>query len=78
MGINAAGWRETDHFREECNVLLNDFTGNAPGADDFLLVVDIVEESVESENALFDTLGQFAPLAPGNDARNDIEGDQFF
>ncbi|MOA00318.1 hypothetical protein D3C78_1196750 [compost metagenome] len=78
MGVDAAGRSEADHFRQEGFVFLDDFAGNAPGADDFLLVVDIVEESIEGENALFDALGQFAPLAAGDDARDDIEGDQFF
>jgi hypothetical protein len=78
MGVDPAGRREADHFRQEGFVLFDDLTGDAPGADDFLFVVDIVEESIEGENTLFDALGQFAPLTAGDDARDNIEGYQFF
>ncbi len=52
--------------------------GTRPGADDLLLMVDIVEEGVEGDHPLLDSLGKLAPFAGGDDAGNDIEGDELF
>lgn len=78
VGVDAARRPEADHLRQEGVVLLDQFARDAPGADDLLLVVDVVEKGVERDDALFDALGEPAPFAPGDDAGYEIEGDQFF
>ena len=50
--------------------------GHAAGAQDFLAVVDVVEEGVERLDALLDALRQPPPFGAGDDARHDVEGDQ--
>ncbi|MEY9790548.1 hypothetical protein ABIE77_005107 [Sinorhizobium fredii] len=78
VGIDATRRPETDHLRQEGVVLLDQFARDSPGADDFLLVVDVVEEGVERNDPLFDALGEAAPFTAGNDAGNEIEGDELF
>ena len=78
MGIDAARRAEADHLRQEGVVLLDQFARNAAGPDDLLLVVDVVEEGVERDDPLLDALGQLAPFAAGNDARDEVEGDELF
>ncbi|MNW01585.1 hypothetical protein D3C71_1972420 [compost metagenome] len=41
-------------------------------------MVDVVEEGVEGDDPLFDALGELAPFAAGNDAGDEIEGDELF
>ena len=50
--------------------------GTLPGAQDFLAVVDVVEEGVERLDALLDALRQPAPFGARKNARHDVEGDQ--
>lgn len=63
MGVDAARRLETDHFRQEGDVVFDQLARNAAGLDDFLLVVDVIEKGVERQNALLDALRQLAPLA---------------
>ena len=45
---------------------------------DLLVVVDIVNEGVQSSNALLQAAFETDPLFQGNDARHDVEGDEAF
>lgn len=78
MGVDAARRPKADHLRQKGHVLLDQFTRDAAGANDFLLVVDVVEKGVERDDPLFDALGELAPFAAGNDAGDEVEGDEFF
>ena len=50
--------------------------GDAPGPQDLLAVVDVVEEGVERPHALLDAGAEPAPLGRRDDARDDVERDQ--
>lgn len=72
VGVDTARRFEADHLGQEGLVALDEFAGNATGADDFLLVIDVVEECVECQHPLLDTLRQLAPFATGDDSRDDV------
>ena len=74
--IDAARWPETDHLWQEGFVALDQLLGTRPAM--ISCVVDVVEESVEGDDPLLDALRQLAPFAAGNDARDQVEGDEFF
>jgi hypothetical protein len=78
VGVDPARGTHADHFRQECIILFDQRTGNATRLDDFLLVVDVIQERVERHHALFDALRKLAPFRSGYDPRNDIEGNQSF
>ncbi len=50
--------------------------GNHAGLDDFLAVIDVVQEQVEGADALEQAGLQLAPLGARQNARDDVEGDQ--
>ncbi len=52
--------------------------GTRPGPQDFLAVIEIVDEGVERPHPLLDAGRQLAPFSGGEDARNDVEGDEPF
>ncbi len=78
VGVDAAGRPEADHFGDEGDVVFDQLARDAAGADNLLLVVDIVEKGVQRDHPLLDALGEPAPFAGGDDAGNDVEGDEFF
>ena len=76
MGIDAAGRIDADHLGQK-RLILGDHRGrNASGAQDFLAVIDVVQEGVDRAHALFNALGQPSPFARRHDARDNIERDQ--
>jgi hypothetical protein len=78
VGIDAARRLEADHLRQEGFVALDQLARDAARLDDLLLVVDVVEEGVEGDDPLLDALGELAPVSAGNDAGDDVEGDELF
>jgi hypothetical protein len=78
MRVDAARRPEADHLGQEGDILLDQLARQAAGADDFLLVVDVIEKGVERDDPLLDALGELAPLAAGDDAGDDVEGDELF
>ena len=78
MRIDAARRIEPHHFRHEGFILQDHVARDAPRPQDFLAMIDIVQESVERPHALFDPGRQPAPFGGGENARHDIEGDQPF
>ena len=52
--------------------------GNAPGADDVAVVVDVVQEGVQGLGTLLQALAQTLPLGLGHHARDKVEGNQAF
>jgi hypothetical protein len=78
VGVDAARRAEADHLGQEGDVVFDQLARNAAGADDFLLVVDVVEKGVEGDHPLLDALRELAPFAAGDDAGDDVEGDELF
>ena len=78
MGVDPAGGCHADHLRQEGRVAGDHFDRQASGADDFLPVIDIVQERIDRADPLFDPFGEARPFAPRNDPRDDVEGDQPF
>src|SRR5262249_31670759 len=66
------------HLGPVLRVLEHLFGRNLAGAHDVLVVVDVVNESVERRDTLAQSLLQLAPLGGGNDARGDVERDEAF
>ena len=52
--------------------------GNAAGADDLAVVVDIVQEGVERAGALLQSAAQALPFGLRQHARNEVERNQAF
>ena len=50
--------------------------GNAPGAQDLLAVIDVMQEGVEGAHPLLDADCKPAPFGSREDARDDVEGDE--
>jgi hypothetical protein len=78
VGVDVAGRRDADHLVEEGLVLGDQLDRDTAGADDFLAVIDVIEERVDGAHALLDAARQSRPFAPGNDPRHDVERDQPF
>jgi hypothetical protein len=51
---------------------------DAAGADDVLVVIDVVQKAVERLHPLLEPALEHAPFAGRNDPRHDVEGDQPF
>ena len=56
---------------------INDFPGDDAGLDDFLVVVNVVDEQVQRTDALLEAGVNAGPLLGGHDARKDVEGENF-
>jgi hypothetical protein len=69
---------DADHLLAKLGIQQNLRGGNAPGLDDFLIVVNIMQEGIQGSDPLPQPVGQDFPLLRGNDARHDVEGDQAF
>ena len=78
VAVDAARWIDADHFWHERAVLNDQLVRDKSRLQDFLTVVDVIHESVQGFDALFDAGFQAAPLGSVNNARQDIEGDQAF
>jgi hypothetical protein len=50
--------------------------GQAARAHDFLPVVDVVQKGVDRPHALFDAALELGPFPAGDDAGDDVEGDE--
>jgi len=55
--VDPAGRIEAHHLGQEGRVVSNQAGRHAPRAQDFLAMVDIVQEGVDRLHALFDPLG---------------------
>ena len=78
MRVNAPRRQKADHLAQESGVVLQKADRQPSGADDFLTVVNILQERVDCANALFDTTRDLGPFARRHDARDDVEWDQPF
>ena len=57
-------------------ILQNLFGGDAPGLENLLVVIDVMQESVERPDPLAQAVGHALPFVRRNDARHDVEGNQ--
>ena len=74
MGVDPARRADPDHLRQVGRVAGNHRGGQATRPDDFLLVVDVIEEGVDRPDTLFDAARQLRPFGSRNDPRDDVEG----
>jgi hypothetical protein len=78
MGVDVAGRRDADHLRQEGLVPGDQLHRDTPGAQDFLAVIDVVQEGIDGAHALFDAALQARQLPARDDARHHVEGNQAF
>ena len=76
MGMHTAGEGQALRHRDEFAVHQDLGLGDHAGAADLARTVGIDEKGVERLHALHQALVQVLPLVPGDDARNDVEGDR--
>jgi hypothetical protein len=62
MGIDPARHVDADHLGLECFVLGDHLTRDAPGLQDFLGMVDVMQKGVDRPHPLFDPARQFGPF----------------
>ena len=78
MGIDAGRYVQSFHLGAELSVVEHLLGWNALGLEDVLIVIDIVQESIERLDPLTQPLLQLPPFLRRDDAGNDIEGNQTF
>ena len=78
MGIDAAGRSEAHHLRQERFVVAQQADRQSARPDNFLAMIEILQEGVQRAYPLLDTARQAAPFARGDDARDHVERDQPF
>jgi hypothetical protein len=76
--VEPAGHVHALHLGAELGVVEHLPGRNAAGTQDLAVVVDIAEEGVECAHALAQTGFECAPFVTGDDARQQVEGDQPF
>ena len=76
VGVDPARRSEADHCRQESAVFGNQSLGHTAGADDFLPMIDVVEEGVDRAHPLFDTAREPRPFLCADDAGHNVEGNQ--
>ena len=76
MRIDAAGRRHADHLRQEGIIVLDQLHRHAARPQDFLAMVDIVQEGIDRAHPLLDPARQLRPFARRNDARHDVKRNQ--
>ena len=76
MAVDLAGRGEVRHFGQIGAVLVDDVGGHDAGLHDLAPVIDIVQEGVERPRPLANALVQDAPFIGGEDAGQQVEGDQ--
>ena len=66
---------QPDHLRPEVGIAIDEVGGNDSGLEDVAGAVDVGEEEVQRPDPLLEAARQAAPFRPGQDARDDVEGD---
>ena len=74
MGIDPARRHHPHHLRHEGLILDDKLVRDAARPQNFLTVIEVVDEGVERAHPLLDPGGEPAPLGGGEDARDDDEG----
>ncbi len=78
VGVDAAGHVHALHLAPVLRVGQHPLGRDAAGANDVLVVVNVVQKAVERLHPLLEPALEQAPFASRNDARHDVEGDQPF
>ena len=78
VGVDAGRRANPDHLGQEGLVAGDQLLRDAARAQDFLAMVDVVQEGIERLDALLDALREPAPFRAGDDAGHDVERDQPF
>ena len=76
VGVNLVRHIHTHHLGAELGVALNLVTRHDAGFQNFLVVVDVVDEAVKRIDTLHQPLFHAGPLVGRNDARNQVKRDQ--
>ena len=74
--VDSAGHVNVHHFGTKLTVSEHLIGRNFSRLQNFLIVVDIVEEGIECCNTLGQPKRDFLPLFPRDDVRHDVEGDE--
>ena len=74
--VDAAGDVDADHLAAVLRIAEHAFGGNDAGAENRLLVIDVVQEQVQRVHALLSPASSRCHSSRGNDARHEIERDQ--
>ena len=69
-------WRP-DIWRRKCWAGVDEFAGDDAVFEDAAFVVDVLEEEVEGGDALGETALDLGPLGAGDDAREEVVGEDF-
>jgi hypothetical protein len=64
------------HFLAELGVVEDGLGGHDTRFEDFLAVIDVVQETVQGGHTLTQALFHVLPFLAGNDARDQVKGDQ--
>jgi len=76
MRVDLARQVHTHHLGAELAVLEHVLGRHDAGLEDLLTVVDVVQEAVQRRHALRQALLHAGPFIAGDDARDQVEGDQ--
>src|SRR5207247_2038199 len=78
MDLEAPGRLQADHLPPEMLAVVNQRAGDAAVFEDALRSVYVLQEQVECKNALAQAALDVTPLGAGQDARNQVEGEESF
>ena len=78
VGVDAAGDVDPLHLRAVLGVTKHLFRGDDARLEDLLVVVNVVEKGVQRAHALLQAALELDPFIQGQDAGNDVEGDESF
>jgi hypothetical protein len=76
MSVNPGGKVDADHLAPELRVVAHLIVRNMSGAEDFLIMVNVVHKGIKRLHPLPQACFHHRPLTRRNDARDDVEGDQ--
>ncbi len=75
VDVDVVGQLQPGHLGPVVGVAVDEVGGDDAGAQDLGRPVDVGEEDVERPHPLLEAAGKALPLGAGQDARNDVEGD---
>ena len=76
MGVDVRGDRDALHLRPVLGIVQDLLGRHNAGLDDVLVMIDVMNEHVERLDPLRQTSFELRPFGCGNDAGDDVEGDQ--
>ena len=78
MRIHVAGYLDTDHFGTKLGVCQDLITRDQARLEDLLVVIDVMDKTVQSRHPLYQSLFNTGPFVGRDDAGNQIERNQAF